>query len=88
MGRLEAGESVVIQPLLLHSPMTEERKEEKMVVVLTSCRSLRSECSRLGEGLGLPDGEVETVNDRDVVGNLQLSRLKRLAHLVTRSVVQ
>ena len=44
--------------------------------------------SRLGEGLGLPDGEVETVNDRDVVGNLQLSRLKRLARLVTRSVVQ
>ena len=29
------------------------------------------------EGLGLPDGEVETWNDRGVVGNLQLSRLKR-----------
>ena len=34
------------------------------------------------ESLGLPDGEVETMNDRGVVGNLLLSRLKRLAQLL------
>ena len=39
-------------------------------------------CLRLGNGLGLPDGEVETVNDRGVVGNLLLSCLKRLARLL------